>query len=276
MSDKLGQPVLRRRRKDVFRVMAALAGVVVIAYVVLLIVVGTSLLGPNTLGELLSTEQTLRSIVLSLATALAATVIALVVGIPAAYALSRFRVPGRAAFDTLIDVPIALSPVALGLILLAMFSTGPGEFVEDNVIAFTYAVPGILLAQLTVVCALTVRLLKTAFDDVPPRLEVIARTLGSSRWRAFRRVTLPLARRAVFTAFVISFARAFGEFGATIMIAGLAPGSRETLPSSIYLKFMTLEVSQAAGLIVLAALVAFVVILVLRMATSADLKREVF
>jgi molybdate transport system permease protein len=276
MSDRLGQPVLRRRRKDVFRVMAALAGVVVIAYVVLLIVVGTSLLGPNTLGELLSTEQTLRSIVLSLATALAATVIALVVGIPAAYALSRFRIPGRAAFDTLIDVPIALSPVALGLILLAMFSTGPGKFVEDNVIAFTYAVPGILLAQLTVVCALTVRLLKTAFDDVPPRLEVIARTLGSSRWRAFRCVTLPLARRAVFTAFVISFARAFGEFGATIMIAGLAPGPRETLPSSIYLKFMTLEVSQAAGLIVLAALVAFVVILVLRMATSADLKREVF
>lgn len=275
MSDMLGQPILRRRRMDVFRVMAALAGVVVVAYIALLVVVGTSLLGPNTLGELISTEQTLRSIVLSLAAALTATVIAMTIGIPAAYALSRFRIPGRAAFDTLIDVPIALSPVALGLILLAMFSTGPGKSVEENVVVFTYAVPGILLAQFTVVFALTVRLLKTAFDDVPARLEVIARTLGSTRWRAFRRVTLPLARRAVFTAFVISFARAFGEFGATIMIAGLAPGPRETLPSSIYLKFMSLEVSQAAGLVVLGALVAFVFLLVLRMAASPDLKREI-
>jgi len=275
MNDMPAQPVLRRRRKDVFRVMAALAALVVLAYIALLVVVGTSLLGPDTLAELLSTEQTLRSIVLSLATALAATVIAMVVGIPAAYALSRLRWPGRVVFDTLVDVPIALSPVALGLILLAMFSTGPGRFVEDNVVAFAYAVPGILLAQLTVVCALTVRLLKTAFDDVPPRLEAVARTLGSTRWRAFRRVTLPLARRAVFTAFVISFARAFGEFGATFMIAGLAPGSRETVPSGIYLKFMSLEVSNAAGLIVLSVLVAFAFIFVLRVATSADLRREI-
>jgi molybdate transport system permease protein len=193
MSEKLGQPVLRRRRKDFFRIMAALAAIVVVAYIALLVVTSTSLLASDTLGEVVSTEQTLRSIVLSLATALGATVIAMVIGIPAAYALSRFRIPGRAAIDTLIDVPIALSPVAIGLILLAMFSTGPGLFVEENVTAFAYALPGILLAQLTVVCALTIRLLKTAFDDVPPRLEVIARTLGSTRWRAFRRVTLPLS-----------------------------------------------------------------------------------
>ncbi|MBN1919499.1 MAG: ABC transporter permease [Verrucomicrobia bacterium] len=276
MSDVLGQPVLRRRRMDVFRVLAALAGLVVIAYIVLLVVVDTTLLGPNTLGELLSTERTLRSILLSLAVALVASAMAMVVGIPAAYALSRLRLPGRAVFDTLVDVPIALSPIALGVILLAMFSTGPGRFVEDNAVAFSYALPGILLAQLTVVCALTIRLLKTAFDDVSPRLETIARTLGSTRWRAFRRVTLPLARRGVFAAFVISFARAFGEFGATTMIAGVAPGPRETLPAGIYLKFMTLEVSHAAGLIVLGMLVAFVVILVLRMATSADLKREIW
>ena len=155
-----------------------------------------------------------------------------------------------------------------------MFSTGPGRFVEANAVAFTYALPGILLAQLTVVCALTIRLLKTAFDDVPPRLEAIARTLGSTRWRAFRRVTLPLARRAIFTAFVISFARAFGEFGATLTVAGAAPGPRETLPTAIFLRFSSLEVSKAAGLIMLTMLVAFVVLLVLRVVTSPDLKRE--
>jgi molybdate transport system permease protein len=248
----------------------------VVAYIVLLIVTNTSLLGTQSFTELVSTERTLGAILLSLAMALGSTVIAMLIGVPAAYALSRLRIPGRVVFDTLVDVPIALSPIALGIIIIAMFSTGPGRFLEQNVLAFTYAVPGILLAQLTVVCALTIRLLKTAFDDVPSRLEAIARTLGSTRWRAFRRVTLPLARRAIFTAFIISFARAFGEFGATLTVAGAAPGPRETLPVSIFLRFSSLEVGKAAGLIFLTILVAFGVILVLRVLTSPDLRREVW
>jgi len=274
MSDRVQQPVVRRGRKDVFRTMAALAAIVVLVYIALLIVTNTSLLGAESFTELVTTERTLGAILLSFAMALGATVIAMVVGVPAAYALSRLRVPGRVVFDTLVDVPIALSPIALGIIIIAMFSTGPGKFLEENVLAFTYAVPGILLAQLTVVCALTVRLLKTAFDDVPPRLEAIARTLGSTRWRAFRRVTLPLARRAIFTAFVISFARAFGEFGATLTVAGAAPGPRETLPVSVFLRYSSLEVGKAAGLILLTMLLAFGVILVLRVLTSPDLRRE--
>jgi len=274
MSQPLQQPVVRRGRKDLFRVMATVAIVVVVAYIGLLVATNMSLLGTASFSELMATERTLGAIVLSLAMALGATVIAMVIGVPAAYALSRLRVPGRVVFDTLVDVPIALSPIALGIIIVAMFSTGPGRLVEANVLAFTYAVPGILLAQLTVVCALTIRLLKTAFDDVPPRLEVVARTLGSTRWRAFRRVTLPLARRALFTAFVISFARAFGEFGATVTVAGAAPGPRETLPVGIFLRFSSLEISKAAGLIALTMLLAFVFILVLRVVTSPDLRRE--
>lgn len=275
MSEPFRHASARRSGKDFFRVMATVAIAIVIVYIALLVATNTLLLGTESFSELVATERTLGAILLSLAMALGASVIAMAIGVPAAYALSRLRVPGRVVFDTLVDVPIALSPIALGILIIAMFSTGPGRFIEENVAAFTYAVPGILLAQLTVVCALTIRLLKTAFDDVPPRLEVIARTLGSTRWRAFRRVTLPLARRAVFTAFVISFARAFGEFGATVTVAGAAPGPRETLPVGIFLRFSSLEVSKAAGLIALTILLAFVFILVLRVVTSPDLRREI-
>ena len=147
MSEPLQQPLVRRSRKDLFRTMATVAIVIVLAYIGLLVATNVLLLGTASFSELVTSERTLGAVVLSLTMALGATIIAMVIGVPAAYALSRLRVPGRVVFDTLVDVPIALSPIALGILIVAMFSTGPGRFFETNVLAFTYALPGILAAR---------------------------------------------------------------------------------------------------------------------------------
>jgi molybdate transport system permease protein len=108
---------------------------------------------------------------LSLFTATLSTTMAVIIALPAAYALSHLDFPGKKLIDTLLDLPIVLSPVALGAALLVFFNTWAGRLIEDNVVTFVFQRPGLVLAQFTVVVALAVRLLKSAFDLVDPRYE---------------------------------------------------------------------------------------------------------
>ena len=108
---------------------------------------------------------------LSLFTATLSTTMAVIIALPAAYALSHLDFPGKKLIDTLVDLPIVLSPVALGAALLVFFNTWAGRLIEDNVVTFVFQRPGLVLAQFTVVVALAVRLLKSAFDLVDPRYE---------------------------------------------------------------------------------------------------------
>lgn len=207
-----------------------------------------------------------RAIGLSLATATPAALLALLLAIPCAYALARWRFPGHSLVDALLDIPVLLSPVALGFSLLLFFRTPWGRWLEEHTVRFVFAVPGILLAQFFLALALAVRVLKASFEDVPVRLEQVARFLGCTPWQAFWRVSLPLARPGLLAAFVLGWARALGDFGATVTLAGAIPGRTETIPISIYLNMDALRLDRAVALMLVLAAVALGVLLLSRWA----------
>lgn len=216
----------------------------------------------------LSRPGTMGVIRLSLFTATVAAALGMVLAVPSAYALSRLRFPGRILVDTLLDVPVVLSPIAVGITLLLFFRTAPGGWIETHMVRFVFEVPGIILAQFIIASAVQIRLLKAAFGEIPPRLELVARYLGCGPWEVMRRVTLPLAKRGLMAAFVLGWGRAIGEYGATVTIAGSMRGKTETIPSSIVLNWSAVRIEEAVGLVMLLTAIAVGVLLVVRLAAG--------
>jgi molybdate transport system permease protein len=202
-----------------------------------------------TLRDTLTSQRTLFSVRLSLITATVAAVLAILLAIPAAYALSRYRFRCRELVETILEFPIIVSPAALGAILLIFFNNPFGEWIQAQGIRFVFTFSGIVLAQFVTILGIAVRLLKTSFDEVPPELETVARSLGATPRHAFFTVTLPLARRGLLAAFILSWAKALGEFGATIMVAGTMAMRTETLPIAIYMRLASADIEGTVALI---------------------------
>ncbi|MGQ9607336.1 MAG: ABC transporter permease [Thermogutta sp.] len=208
-------------------------------------------LDAGTIAATVRSERTLFSIRLSLASATLTAMLALLLAVPAAYALSRYRFPGRELIDTLLEFPVVVSPAALGAMLLIFFNNPLGAWIQDYLVRFVFNMAGIVLAQFLTVLGVAVRVLKTSFDDVPAELETVARTLGAPPWYVWTTVTLPLVRRGLIAAFVLSWAKALGEFGATIMVAGTMAMRTETLPIAIYMRLAGADIEGTAALIVI-------------------------
>lgn len=206
-------------------------------------------LDPETLTGALTSERVLFSIRLSLFAATVATLLALLLAVPAAYALSRYSFPGKEAAETVLEFPIIVSPAALGAILLIFFNNPLGEWVQESVVRFVFTFAGIVLAQFVTILGVAVRMLKAAFDEVPTELETVARTLGASPAHAFFTVTLPLARRGLVAAFILAWAKAMGEFGATLMVAGTMAMRTETLPIAIFMRLASADIEGTVALI---------------------------
>jgi len=173
----------------------------------------------------------------TLGVALLSTVLILPPGVALGWLLARRRWPGKAVVETLVALPLVIPPVATGLILLKLFGRrGPLGLLVQNVfgveIVFTWK--AVVLATAVMSLPLLVRSARVAFEEVPLRLEGVARTLGAGPWRTFFAITLPLAKRGLLAGCVLAFARALGEFGATVMIAGMIPGETITLSLGIY------------------------------------------
>ncbi len=218
----------------------------------------------DTFVSALFSEEILFAIRLSLTTATVSAVVSMVVAVPVAYAISRARFPGKDIVGSLLDLPIVISPVALGAALLVFFNTPLGSAIDDNIIKFVFSVPGIVLAQVTVITALAVRLLKSTFDSIDPRYEQVARTLGCGKLVAFFRVTLPLARDGLIASGILTWARAVGEFGATVMLAGATAMKTETLPTAIFLSLGSADVEKAIAVIFVLILIAVAALLIIR------------
>lgn len=201
--------------------------------------------------SLWSSERTFFTIKLSVAAATLAATIALVIAVPAAYALSRFEFKGRLLADTILEFPIIVSPAALGAILLVFFNNPAGEWIQEHIITFVFTFAGIVLAQFVTVLGIATRFVKTALDEIPADYERVARSLGAGPFRAFATTTLPLAKRGLFTALVLSWAKAMGEFGATITVAGTMAMRTETLPVAIYMRLSTADIEGTVALILL-------------------------
>lgn len=206
--------------------------------------------GP-TFRAALTSERTLAAVRLSLSAATLAALLALILAIPAAYALSRYRFPGREMVDTLLELPIIVSPAALGAMLVILLGSPAGQWFQENVVRIVFAFGGVVLAQFVTVLGVAARMLKTAFDEVPVELERVARTLGASPVHCLFTVSLPLARRGIVAAFILSWAKAVGEFGATIMVAGTMAMRTETVPVAIFLRLASADIEGTVALIML-------------------------
>jgi molybdate transport system permease protein len=222
-------------------------------------------IGPANPLQALLQPDVRSAIFLSLYTSTAAAALGLALAIPSAYFLARAHLPGKRLLDGLLDVPIIMSPLALGTSLLLFFRTPPGQWVQAHLMDFVFEVPGIILAQFFLALALSVRVLKASFEAVDVRCEQVARFLGCTPWQTFTRVTLPIARRGVLAAFILSWARCLGDFGAAVTLAGAVKGKTETIPVSIYLNMASVNIDKAVALMLLTTLLAIVVLLVIRL-----------
>ncbi|WP_258359630.1 ABC transporter permease [Moorella sulfitireducens] len=242
--------------------------IMVLMYILLLLFSQAGYLSKEVLLSSLKDREVHFALVLSLETSLLVAAVALFIGIPAGYALSRFNLPAGAVIDTLIDLPVVISPVALGALLLIFFNTTPGLFFQEHFFQVVFQVTGIIVAQATIVIFLAIRLMKSIFDSIDPAYEMAARVLGESRAGAFWRVTLPMARHGILAAFILSWARALGEFGATVTLAGATKMKTETLPIAIYLNLSAVKIEKAVALISIVVLLAFFILLSLRLLTD--------
>ena len=173
----------------------------------------------------------------SLITSLSSLVLTVAFGTPLAYALARRRVPGTTLLDTLLDLPMVLPPTVAGVALLMTFGRRGllGPWLDALGIQVVFTAAAVVLAQSFVSMPLYVRSAQAGFRGVDPELERVAYTLGYSTTRTFLRVTVPLAFPALLSGAVMAWARALGEFGATIMFAGNLTGRTQTMPLAIYI-----------------------------------------
>jgi molybdate transport system permease protein len=173
---------------------------------------------------------------LSLQVAFVGLAASLPFAIAIAFVLARKDFPGKTLFDAIVHLPLVLPPVVVGFALLVLFGTqGPiGKLLEPVGIVFAFRWTGAALAAAIMGFPLLVRAVRLAIEAVDPRLELAARTLGAGRARVFFTVTLPLAISGVITGALLAFARALGEFGATVTFVSNIPGQTQTLPLAIY------------------------------------------
>ena len=195
----------------------------------------------------------------TLATAAAATALMLVPGVFLAWLLGRRRFRGRVLLETFVSLPLVMPPVATGLVLLMLFSPlGPiGSFLAQLGVEVVFTWRAVVLAMTVMGLPLFVRSVRAGFEQVDQRYEAVAATLGASPLRVFLTITLPLAFPAILAGDVLGFARALGEFGATIVIAGSIPGATRTLSVAIYTFAETGRDREAAILLGVSAAIAF-------------------
>ena len=217
------------------------------------------------LPELLTSPVALQALRLSLVTSLSATALAVLVGVPLAWVLARARVPGRTFIRALVTLPLVLPPVVGGVALLLAFGRRGiiGQYLYDWFgVQLPFSTAGVIMAEAFVAMPFLVITVEGALRSADPRFEEAAATLGARRWTVLRRVTLPLIGPALLAGTILAWARALGEFGATITFAGNLPGVTQTLPLAVYSALDTdRDAAIALSLVLLVASLAVLLLL---------------
>lgn len=203
---------------------------------------------------------------LSLRVAVLATMLALILGVALAWVLARRRFPGRDLLAAAVTLPLVLPPTVLGYYLLVALGRGSpiGRLLEGTLgISLVFTWQGAVVASSVVALPLVVRSTQAAFEAINPDLENAARTLGRSEVAIAFTVTMPLAWRGIVAGAVLAFARAIGEFGATLMVAGNIPGKTQTMPIAIYDAVQSGNMALANGLVLIITAATLVVLVLL-------------
>ena len=212
-----------------------------------------------------TTPRVLASFRLSFGVSFAAAAVDMVFGTLAAWVLVRYRFPGRRIIDALVDLPFALPTAVAGITLTAIYAGNGwlGQYLEPMGLTVAYTRVGIFVALMFVGLPFIVRTVQPVLQDLDAEFEEAAASLGASRWQTFRRVLLPTLLPALLTGFTLAFARAVGEYGSVIFIAGNKPMISEIAPQLIIIKLEEYDYVGAAGIGTAMLLVSFLVLLVL-------------
>ena len=224
--------------------------------------------GPANLGNfaaVLFSAEIRAALWLSIWTSTVTVIIGLIFAVPMGYALSRYRFPGRAVVDSIVDLPIILPPLVVGLSLLVFFQTDAGRWIEAAGLKFVFQTKGIILCQLLVSASFGIRAVKLTFDGIDPRIEQVAMTLGCTHPGAFFRVALPMARRGIIVGGILIWTRALGIFGPLMVFVGAVRMRTEVLPTTIYLEQSIGRIEVALAVAILMLLLAAAALVTIRM-----------
>ena len=226
---------MRRERAPVAIVLLAALGVAFFVLPLLGLVVRTPW---GDAARELASPASLDALRLSLVASLSATAVALVLGVPLAWLYARVEFPGRAVLRALTTLPMVLPPVVGGVALLLAFGRRGllGGWLADIGITLPYTTAGVVMAETFVAMPFLVLTVEAGLRSMDLRYEEAARTLGAGRWKVFWRVTVPMIAPSLVAGAVLCWARALGEFGATITFAGNFPGVTQTMPLAVYLQ----------------------------------------
>ncbi|QEK13060.1 ABC transporter permease subunit [Crassaminicella thermophila] len=243
-------------------------GVILIFTVLLMTFVILSVLmvfikGIPNLKESFQTTEIKFALKLSLFTSFISTILCIIFAVPIGYGLARFSFLGKKIVNAVFNIPMALPPIVAGISLLILFgNTGFGNFLENLGLKFIFTVKGIILVQFFINVPYTIRIVKSTIQNIDPRIEFISRTLGCTNLTSFMTITLPLAKNGILASIIITWARALGDFGAVLMIAGATRMKTETLPTSIYLNMscgdLNTALSVASILIIISLISLFI------------------
>lgn len=248
-------------------IIGSIAGAYLLLILALLVADGVWLAEERRIGllALLHEPYIASSIRLTLITCTAAAIISLLLAVPCGYLISRTQFRGKALVDALIDIPFVLPPLVIGLSLLVLFRLPlPGGGTLQDATGLPFTVGAVILAQVTVAAAFAVRAMRSTFDHLPTRPEQVARVLGCSQADAFARVTLPMARRGMVTAFTIAWARSMGEFGPILVFAGMTRGRTEVMSSTVFLELSVGNLDAAIWVSALMVAISIAVLVVVR------------
>jgi molybdate transport system permease protein len=251
----------------VIRLTVALVAAVLLAFTVIPLIGLVFHVGTQEVAAIYS-PAALMAFRLSLVTTTIALAITVIFGTPLAYVLSRADFPGRAIVDTVVDLPIVIPPAVAGLSLLLVFGRNGtfGPLLRDAGIQLSFSTAAVVMAQIFVASPFYVRAARGGLATVDRQLEAASQTLGMGPLRTFAFITIPLAAPSLVGGALLCWARALGEFGATIMFAGNLAGVSQTLPLAVYLNLESGNVPVATALSVALIVVSVIVISVVRLA----------
>ena len=230
--------------------LASLAGMnllLIVAMIVADAIYGFSALSGQAVREIVAEDSLRHSIRLTLVSCTITAILCVLVSVPTGYLMSRYQFPGKALVDAILDIPIVLPPLVVGLSLLLLFNQMPpfagSPSFEDMLnragVHVTFHFGAVILAQFVVACAFSIRSMRATFDQISPRAEQVALTLGRSRAGAFFSVVIPEAERGIFKGGTLAWARAMGEFGPILVFAGTIQNRTEVLSSTVFLEITT-------------------------------------
>jgi molybdate transport system permease protein len=259
----VGKGKFRARRDWPFLLIMGIIAMTYIVLIVGMLVADMTFTSVGHIFEALKSEEIQYSIKLSLISCTITMFLSLLVAIPIGYFMSRYDFPGKRLLDSILDIPIILPPLVIGLSLLILFQTPLGRFIESHV-RITYTVYSVVIAQFMVACAFAVRTMSVTFSQIDSRQEDVALTLGCSKGQAFWMILLPQAKNGILTAGSLAWARALGEFGPILIFSGATRMRTEVLPTTVFLELSVGNIEAAVAVSLIMILAGFGVLTIVR------------